>query len=61
MNSVKKLSDENKMMLPDECEKMSDELWVIEIEWRKLSDEKTLPNQAIGFQIGFWICLRDKA
>ena len=24
-----------KVMLPNECEKMSDELWVIEIEWWK--------------------------
>ena len=43
------------MMLPNECEKMSDELWVMsyewwvmEIEWQKLSDEKSLPKQALN-------------
>ena len=28
---------------------MSDEWWVMEIEWRKLSDEKCLPKQALTF------------
>ena len=36
-----------KVMLPNECEKMSDEWWVMKIEWRKLSDEKSLPKQAL--------------
>ena len=28
---------------------MSDEWWVMEIEWRKLSDEKCLTKQALSF------------
>ena len=43
MNSVKKLSDENKSDVAKWV--MSDEWWVMEIEWRKLSDEKSLPKQ----------------
>ena len=60
MNSVKILSDENKSdvakwvwknelwVMSDELWVMSDELWVMEIEWRKLSDEKYLPKQALN-------------
>ena len=40
-----------KVMLPNECEKMSDEWWVMEIEWQKLSDEKGLPKQALSYYI----------
>ena len=61
MNSVKKLSDENKSdvakwvwknewwVMSDEWWVMSDEWWVMEIEWRKLSDEKYLIKQALIF------------
>ena len=53
MNSVKKLSDENKSDIAkwvwkNEWWVMSDEWWVMEIEWRKLSDEKCLPKQALN-------------
>ena len=60
MNNVKKLSDENKSdvakwvwknewwVMSDEWCVMSDEWWVMEIEWRKLSDEKSLPKQALS-------------
>ena len=30
---------------------MSDEWWVMEIEWRKLSDKILLPKQALRLQI----------
>ena len=30
---------------------MSDEWWVMEIEWRKLSDQILLPKQALVFQV----------
>ena len=60
MNSVKKLSDENKSdvakwVWKNELWVMSDELWVMEIEWRKLSDEKCLPKQALN-KCGLCLC-----
>ena len=36
-----------KWVMSDEWWVMSDEWWVMEIEWRKLSDEKSLPKQAL--------------
>ena len=39
MNSVKKLSDENKSDVANECEKMSDEWWVMNYELWVMDDE----------------------
>ena len=36
------LSDGNWVMMPNGCENLSDELWVMSDEWWKLSDEKWL-------------------
>ena len=51
------LSDGNWVMMPNGCEKLSDEWWVMsyewwvmEIEWWKLSDEKWLAKQTLGIQ-----------
>ena len=35
------------------CEKLSDEWWVIKIEWRKLSDQILLAKQALSFSFLF--------
>ena len=45
MNSVKKLSDENKSDVAKWVWK--NEWWIMSDEWRKLSDEKILPKQAL--------------
>ena len=37
--------------MSDEWWVMSDEWWVMEIEWRKLSDENSLPKQALKLSI----------
>ena len=36
------------MMMPNGCEKLSDEWWVMSDEWWKLSDEKWLAKQALS-------------
>ena len=41
-NSVMKI----KVMLPNECEKLSDEWWVMNYEWWKLSDENWVMKKA---------------
>ena len=43
------LSDRNWVMMPNGCEKLSDEWWVMSDEWRKLSDEISLAKQALKF------------
>ena len=45
------LSDGKWVMVPNRCEKLSDEWWVMEIEWQKLSDEKNSSKQPLNFQI----------
>ena len=42
------LSNGNWVMMPNGCEKLSDEWWVIEIEWWKLSDEKNEAKQPLS-------------
>ena len=50
------LSDGNWVMMPNECEKLSDEWWVMNYEWWvmsdewwKLSDGKSEAKQALSF------------
>ena len=44
-----------KWVMSDEWWVMSDEWLVMEIEWRKLSDEKTLPKQALNLLVSLGI------
>ena len=37
---------------------MSYEWWMIKIKWRKLSDEKTLPKQALRFPMFYFSGIR---
>ena len=37
--------------MPNMCEKLSDEWWVMKIEWWKLSDEKWLAKQALNVYV----------
>ena len=50
------LSDGNWVMMPNGCEKLSDEWWVMSYEWRvmsdkwlKLSDQKNKAKQPLRF------------
>ena len=47
-------TDVKNWVMSDEWWVMSDEWWVMEIEWRKLSDEKSLPKQALSFLSWEW-------
>ena len=45
---LKILNDENWVMMPNECEKLSDEWWVMSDEWWKLSDGKSESKLALS-------------
>ena len=54
------LSDINWVMMPNGCEKLSDEWWVMKIEWWKLSDEKTLAKQPLIIPLFYNLKQMDK-
>ena len=51
------LNDGNWVIIPNGYEKLSDELWVMSDEWRKLSDKKMNPNNPLIIDYVFFFLI----